>query len=56
MARKRTHDYRDALYHRKSKARPLVRTEKRPGDLELVYREGDYRLHRYEDERAIGRG
>ena len=55
MAR-RIRDYRAYLRAVGRKPPGNERPEKRPGHVEIVYREGDYRLHRYEDERAMGRG
>lgn len=51
----RTIDYRTWLNrkHKRRKAPKVTRTEKRPGDLEIVHvGGGEYRLHRYEGECA----
>ncbi len=40
-------DYRQWLANRKSPPFCIERTDKRPGDLEIIYRDGEYRLHRY---------
>lgn len=40
-------DYKSHLRRKKIKFRPVVRTVKKPGDIEIVYRDGEWCLHRY---------
>lgn len=47
-------DYRTYLNRKRKRKKAAIvkRTEKRAGDLEIVWKDGDWRLHRYSEEAA----